>query len=226
MPEPTSGREGSGARRAYREPAAHETEANSTAATPAGSKCAPRTNQQHDAAEADQDADDLAPRRPLAQQQPRDDRHPQRHGGDEQGRDAGRHRLLGPDDHAVPSEQEGSPDDGRREPVTPGGTIADPVPPAHRPGVEDRAGDQEPHGRRQEGGDGLHRDPDREVRGPPHDVHGNQRGPDPPGRRGTPSVYGILGGREQRAWTSHEDYDRKRIGERQGFLAGVSRLEA
>ncbi len=109
-----------------------------------------RPDKQRDADKPDRDPCDGAEAEPDPEERTVEHRHEDGHGRDEEGRGAGGDPQLGPG-HApcVPDEQEPA-DGGCSAPLAPAGALGPEVAAPRRPGVEERARDQEPHREHQE----------------------------------------------------------------------------
>ena len=146
---PANGPRGSGATRAYAEPAAHAKDAKSSTAAPSRSTL------------PEGPARIATPTRPVAMpatapsgsRMPKHARsisgHEERNARDEQRRRPGRDALHRPGDTARVEHEERRADDRRRAPLAPAGPHGELAAP-RREGVEERAGDEEAHGEHEE----------------------------------------------------------------------------
>ena len=137
-----------------------------------------RPGKQGNAGEAEGEPDHGCAAQALSAGDTIEERHPQRHGGDDQRGDAGVDALLGPGDARVPDQEQRRTDDGRGSPFAAARAIALRVAAADRPGVEQPASDREAERRHHEHGERPARDQDEEVGRAPDDVDDRKRGPD------------------------------------------------
>ena len=150
------------------------------------------------------DAEPDRPRQAFAEDGPAEDGHPHRHQGDEQRRDAGRHRALAEGDHPHPAaEQEGADDERVAELYAADAEGRTPLA-EEDPPEEQAAGDEEPprrHEERRHRFDG-HLDPD--VGRAPDEVQRPEPDRDGEGRRPGASLDddGGLGRSGRRRWLS------------------------
>ena len=131
-----------------------------------------RSDEERQAPEARRQADEHDPVRPPPVLDPVEDGHPDRHAGDDQGRQPRRHALLGPAHQAVAAEEHQRAD---RRGGTPVAALRRRSAPQAQPAEEQDAGRQVPQPRHQEGRNRLDAEADREVRRAPEDVDGRER---------------------------------------------------